>query len=251
MAITVYKKTLLTGGTSVALDSIDGALLLDGDYAIVTVSNIDYGYILDDDLGGAENSPLIIAPDVNPGNKRWVLQTPAFATLPTKNPPIDADLSIYRDSTAGNALVTSTFTQKKAFLKTYFDTIYQAIPVVSDWTPSLGGNTTYTVQSGKYIKIGRSVVLWGQLTVNVLGTGSTNIISGAPFSCSGANAGGVVEYFDGLAINVYSIVMDMDVNGTALWCNTQGALDGSIDVQSAIFGNGAAIRFSISYLTAT
>lgn len=83
MAITVYKKTLLTGGTSPALDSIDGAGLLDGDYAIVTVSNIDYAYILDDDLGGAESSPLIITPDTNPGNKRWVLQTPALAALTT------------------------------------------------------------------------------------------------------------------------------------------------------------------------
>ena len=48
----------------------------------------------------------------------------ALGTVGTKNPPIDADLAIYRDSAASNVLVTSTWTQIKAFLKTYFDTIY-------------------------------------------------------------------------------------------------------------------------------
>ena len=47
-----------------------------------------------------------------------------LSALATKNPPIDADKAIYRDSTASDALVTSTWTQMKAFLKTYFDTLY-------------------------------------------------------------------------------------------------------------------------------
>jgi hypothetical protein len=51
----------------------------------------------------------------------------ALGVLGTKNPPIDADKAIYRDSTASDALVTSTWTQVKAFLKTYFDTVYAAL----------------------------------------------------------------------------------------------------------------------------
>jgi hypothetical protein len=51
----------------------------------------------------------------------------ALGALSTKNPPIDADKVIYRDSVSTDALVTSTWTQVKAFLKTYFDTIYAAI----------------------------------------------------------------------------------------------------------------------------
>jgi len=51
----------------------------------------------------------------------------ALGTLGTKNPPIDADKAIYRDSTASDGLVTSTWTQIKAFLKTYFDTLYQVV----------------------------------------------------------------------------------------------------------------------------
>ncbi len=48
----------------------------------------------------------------------------ALGAVGTKNPPIDADKAIYRDSTASDVLVTSTWTQVKAFLKTYFDTLY-------------------------------------------------------------------------------------------------------------------------------
>jgi hypothetical protein len=48
----------------------------------------------------------------------------ALGILGTKNPPIDADKAIYRDSVVGDALVTSTWAQVKAFLKTYFDGLY-------------------------------------------------------------------------------------------------------------------------------
>lgn len=45
----------------------------------------------------------------------------------TKNPPIDADLALFLDSTDSDATVTCTMAQLKAFLKTYFDTIYSPI----------------------------------------------------------------------------------------------------------------------------
>jgi hypothetical protein len=48
----------------------------------------------------------------------------ALGALSAKNPPIDADKVVYRDSAAADALVTSTWIQVKAFLKTYFDTLY-------------------------------------------------------------------------------------------------------------------------------
>jgi len=48
----------------------------------------------------------------------------ALGAVGTKNPPINADKALYRDSTNSDVLVTSTWTQVKAFLKTYFDTLY-------------------------------------------------------------------------------------------------------------------------------
>jgi hypothetical protein len=72
-----YSKTTLIGGAATALDYIDGSLLVDGDFAYVTVAGIVYVYKLNASSGAAESSPWIISPDTNAGNKRWILQIPA------------------------------------------------------------------------------------------------------------------------------------------------------------------------------
>ena len=51
----------------------------------------------------------------------------ALGALGTKNPPIDADKALYRDSADSDNLKTSTWSQIKAFLKTYFDTLYATL----------------------------------------------------------------------------------------------------------------------------
>ena len=48
----------------------------------------------------------------------------ALGAVGTKDSPVDADKALYRDSASSDALVTSTWAQIKAFLKTYFDTLY-------------------------------------------------------------------------------------------------------------------------------
>ena len=74
MANKIYwSKTALIGGTTDALDSIDGAGLTDGDYAHVVADGKIYIYKLDDDSGATESSPGVITPDVNAGTKRWIL----------------------------------------------------------------------------------------------------------------------------------------------------------------------------------
>jgi len=60
------------GGYATALDSIDGKSLTDGDRAFVIVNGALYLYYLDEDLGGQENAPLVIAPDTNAESKRWI-----------------------------------------------------------------------------------------------------------------------------------------------------------------------------------
>ena len=91
----VYLRSVLTGGTTGALDTLDGDLpsptkhsdpLNDGDKAIViTLQNdsnnpqITAHYVLDADSGLAETPespgvvPTVISPDTNPGTKRWLL----------------------------------------------------------------------------------------------------------------------------------------------------------------------------------
>lgn len=70
-----YPAKSLIGGASGALDAIDGADLTDGDGAVVITDSNAYVYHLDATSGAAENSPSVIAPDTNPGTKRWILLT--------------------------------------------------------------------------------------------------------------------------------------------------------------------------------
>ena len=70
--VLIYKETALTGGGAGALDAIDGDSLSDGDIAMVFSGSTVYLFELDASSGAAESSPGIIAPDTNPGDKRWI-----------------------------------------------------------------------------------------------------------------------------------------------------------------------------------
>lgn len=73
MAVTLYKSVGTTGGTTGKVDGIDGNLLSQGDFDFMFDQTNHYWipYELDADIGGAESDPLLIAPDINAGNKRW------------------------------------------------------------------------------------------------------------------------------------------------------------------------------------
>jgi hypothetical protein len=50
------------------------------------------------------------------------------------------------------------------------------------WTPTIGGNATYTNQVGTYVKVGRMVYAHWALTINAQGTGSNiSAIDGLPY----------------------------------------------------------------------
>jgi len=79
MAIVYNAEDFIGGGDN--LDGMDGAALVDGMKAAVFSADEFAPYVLDDDAGGAENSPLKIVPDDNPGDKRWILTRGNFAGL--------------------------------------------------------------------------------------------------------------------------------------------------------------------------
>lgn len=112
------------------------------------------------------------------------------------------------------------------------------------WTPSLGGSTTYSTQSGTYTKIGRQVTVQFDLAVTLIGTGSATTISGLPFAVSGT-AGGSVATFSTLATNVLG-----------LWCYATSSIvtfqsltaaGTSPTNQPSIFGNSSSIRGTLTY----
>ena len=51
----------------------------------------------------------------------------ALAALATKNPPVNNDTVVQRDSTNFDSLFTSTWTQIKAFLQSFFDGVYASL----------------------------------------------------------------------------------------------------------------------------
>ena len=67
-------RTATTGGGANALDGKDGDDLNDGDLGFVFDSSSRFlAYELDASSGAAEDDPYVIAPDTNPGSKRWIL----------------------------------------------------------------------------------------------------------------------------------------------------------------------------------
>jgi hypothetical protein len=117
------------------------------------------------------------------------------------------------------------------------------------WTPTIGGTATYFTQAGRYVKIGRIVVVNFQCEINALGTGSTTIMTGLPFNpISAPTMAGCIGFFTNLAVNTYFLGFYANVNGQVQFIGQQ-ALDGSNDQPLAIFGNGTNIVGTLTYET--
>jgi hypothetical protein len=116
------------------------------------------------------------------------------------------------------------------------------------WTPSIGGTATYTTQTGRYTKVGRLVTVDFILVVNTIGTGSTQAISGLPFSANGTiKSIGSVGYFASLATNVLFISAYTPISNTTIAFQSATAAGGTATLDPAIFGNSARIEGTITY----
>jgi hypothetical protein len=118
------------------------------------------------------------------------------------------------------------------------------------FTPSVGGNATYTTQIGRHTKIGRAYFIHMSLTINVLGTGSTNIISGLPaasYSGVGDQALAVCD-FNALATNVVWLGARVNSNATTITLRNLTAA-GASATSSALLGDGTNIQLSGCYFT--
>jgi hypothetical protein len=120
------------------------------------------------------------------------------------------------------------------------------------WTPSLGGTATYTVQDGNYTKVGRLVNIRCNITVNLIGTGSTFQISGLPFTpattaTGNPNAFGVVGYFESLAVSPVYISTFAASGGTTINVTGLTAAGATASPVLGVFGNSARIDFTMTY----
>lgn len=142
------------------------------------------------------------------------------------------------DIRAGN-MVTVTYTG------TTFSLAVGTHPTEVSWTPSLGGTATYTAQTGRGWRLGMLVHVDCYLAVNAIGTGSTTLISGLPYSYYNGCTAPV--WFSGSSTNVTSIVAQL-ANTTDVSLESTTAAQASM-ASNAIFKNGTAVRFSMTYLT--
>jgi hypothetical protein len=114
------------------------------------------------------------------------------------------------------------------------------------WTPSLGGNTTYSTQEGFYTKIGRFVHLSSRITVSSIGTGSNYALTGIPFTNGGSLMAGAVSYWATLLTNVTYLGVTQSNNTTLAFVGATAA-QGSVTYQVSVFKNGTDIAFNVNY----
>jgi hypothetical protein len=115
------------------------------------------------------------------------------------------------------------------------------------WTPSLGGNTTYTARTGIYTKVGRLVSIQGQIIVNVIGTGSQQQITGTPFAQVSLLAAGSVGYFTGLAISV--IFMSLYQTSSTIYLQGLTAAAANITDGINVMTSGTRLEFAVNVTT--
>ena len=121
------------------------------------------------------------------------------------------------------------------------------------WTPTVGGTSTYNVEVGRYVKIGSQVTVWGEMWINVLGTGSTETISGLPFTSANITdirGGGGIMFFSSLAINQIAIYPRIEQNTSTIRFATMSASASGVTNSPSIFGNSTRMMFMVTYIAA-
>lgn len=119
------------------------------------------------------------------------------------------------------------------------------------WTPSLkfGGNAvgmTYSLQSGRYTKIGRLVVLECQVTLTAKGSSTgTPTITGMPFNAGATGATGAIDSATGISSLTAGLYVVCD-NAGVLYLFGNGA-SGRLTLSETNFSNTSTFTFSFSY----
>jgi len=116
------------------------------------------------------------------------------------------------------------------------------------WTPSIGGDATYSGQNGRYTKIGNLVTVQFVIEISTKGTGSATLLSGLPFAANiGTVQTGCVSYFNGIAVSVYFLAFYIENAATTCLFVSTNSITGSVVNGAGVFGNGATIHGAASY----
>lgn len=119
------------------------------------------------------------------------------------------------------------------------------------WTPSVGGDATYTLQDAYYVKVGKVVYVTGRLLINVLGTGSASTVSGLPFVAANTYARGILSLGTSATVAspaFYSLECEV-ANNTSTFIFIGRTAAGNASAQATVLANGSNIQFSGFYFT--
>jgi hypothetical protein len=127
------------------------------------------------------------------------------------------------------------------------------------WTPVIGGSggesgQTYASQIGRYIKIGRQVTVWCDVTLSTKGTITGNVqVSGLPFAADAAACRPIaaVSWLN-LATNWVHVLGILVESTSAILLRGAGAAAASADTSlaTADIANNTTVRVTLSYLAA-
>jgi len=118
------------------------------------------------------------------------------------------------------------------------------------WTPSVGGTATYhPANKGEYVKVGNVVTCQFRLHLTAIGTGSTSVISGLPFTSSASfnEQAGCVGLFEALITNMTFLTFFNSASTTTLTLNGLAVAAASTTSPVAVIGSSTVMFGSISY----
>ncbi len=117
-----------------------------------------------------------------------------------------------------------------------------------NWTPTLGGTATYTVQVGRYTKIGTRVFFNFELVVNVIGTGQVGSVLGLPFKSKPLGSGHSCScgVFSNLTTSVVFLTGAIGEDSSTITLNSLTAAS-TQTLNNSILGNGSRILMSGHY----
>jgi hypothetical protein len=121
------------------------------------------------------------------------------------------------------------------------------------FTPTVGGTATYSIQLGRYVKIGKRVYVDIRLSITSIGTGTAGSISGLPFTSVNTTdyfAAFAFSYFAALALNVAHVGGAVTANSTTVTLYSSTSVTSSMGV-NGILGNGSEVIISGSYEAAS
>lgn len=127
------------------------------------------------------------------------------------------------------------------------DGVDSSMPGMPQLVPSAGGSATYTTQVGAWSLKNGTVTFEARLTINAIGTGSTSVITGLPFTSDAAHyGGGSCPYFASLNATLTTLGFTIAPSTTAITLRGLTAAAAAVSTPNAL-KDGADIMFFGSY----